>query len=331
MERLVARPTSASGGPSSDAYGATSTALYIPFVTPPAFKYHHGDINRYSSPASRELFNSVGSSLDRSSEQGDLPDYCELIVNCIPLEMKVQDLTTMFRNFDSVTSAKFVRDSTTGRSMGFVKYTKPHFTQKALAAMNGLKIGSEEIKVSYARPGCKDIKDATLYVNYLPSCVRTSAQLEEIFSPFGKIIASRLLLDSEMKPCGVGFVQFNVRQEAAAAVYALNGVVLEPSGGRPLVVKFPRGHFDGVPSQVKNVVYVDNLDSSVSETTLKAVFRQFGAVYDVFIVKNHCICSKNSAFVTMASFASAQAAINHLNGRFVGTKRINVAFRHSSP
>ncbi|XP_065345362.1 ELAV-like protein 3 [Cloeon dipterum] len=320
-----------------------SRALYNPYANTlfsSPLKFHYEDSTSNSSSASREFINSVGSSMDSMSEQGDLPN-CNLIVNYIPPEISEADFTRMFQTFGSLMNVKIVRDSITRQSMGygFVKYTKPHFAKKAIEAMNGLKIGSKEIKVSYARPSCKDIKDANLYVSNIPSCVRTTTQLEDIFSPYGKIITSRLLLDSNLKPRGVGFVRFNVKQEASAAVNALNGVILEPSGG-PLMVKFAKGntriHFDDVEpimptNQVKNVVYVTNLDNSVKESNLMELFGQFGEVYDISIIKNSWTGRKNYAFVTLPSFASAQAAINQLNGKVLGTRRIHVAFRHHPP
>lgn len=60
--------------------------------------------------------------------------------------------------------------------------------------MNGIKIDTKIIKVSFARPSSDGIKGANLYICGLK--VDTSQeQLEKLFNPFGTIISSKILTD----------------------------------------------------------------------------------------------------------------------------------------
>lgn len=51
------------------------------------------------------------------------------------------------------------------------------------------------LKVSIARPSSESIKGANLYVSGLPKNM-TQPDLEGLFSPYGKIITSRILSDN---------------------------------------------------------------------------------------------------------------------------------------
>lgn len=49
-------------------------------------------------------------------------------------------------------------------------------------------------QVSYARPSSESIKDANLYISGLPKTV-TQKDVEDMFTRFGRIINSRVLVD----------------------------------------------------------------------------------------------------------------------------------------
>lgn len=50
------------------------------------------------------------------------------------------------------------------------------------------------VQVSYARPSSASIRDANLYVSGLPKTM-TQKELEQLFSQYGRIITSRILVD----------------------------------------------------------------------------------------------------------------------------------------
>lgn len=136
-----------------------------------------------------------------------------------------------------------MKDMKTGYSFGFgfVEYQKPEDAAKAILQLNNLPVQHKRIKVSYARPPGEDIKETNLYIQNIPRSY-TLDQLEELFSVYGQIVQKNLLKDKVTGlPRGVGFVRFDKKSQAEAAITGMNGVV--PEGGtEPLVVKVAEEH-----------------------------------------------------------------------------------------
>lgn len=103
-----------------------------------------------------------------------------------------------------------------GQSLGygFVNYVEPQDAEKAIKILNGLRLQAKTIKVrlsvcpsvtsalhwvcvvqvSFARPSSTSIRDANLYVSGLPKTM-TQMEMDQLFSPYGRIITSRILVD----------------------------------------------------------------------------------------------------------------------------------------
>jgi len=96
---------------------------------------------------------------------------------------------------------------------------------------------SKRLKVSYARPSApatpnlqlpthSATPNTNLYVSRLGPNV-TKEMLDKIFSPFGTIAESRIIIDPVTQASkGVGFVRYEEASMATAALNALNGVQL---------------------------------------------------------------------------------------------------------
>ncbi|KRX41622.1 ELAV-like protein 2 [Trichinella murrelli] len=178
-------------------------------------------------PMKEELLND---SIDRKTN---------LIVNYLPQSMTTEEFRMLFDSIGEVETAKLVRDKVTGQSLGygFINYVNPESAAKAIERLNGLGLQSKKMKVSYARPSSESIKGANLYISGLPDAY-TVKELEELFSPFGRIITSRILVDNATGISkGVGFVRYDKKGEADAAIAKLNSTI-PPGGTEPIVVKF---------------------------------------------------------------------------------------------
>ncbi|KAG8300715.1 RNA binding [Homalodisca vitripennis] len=92
--------------------------------------------------------------------------------------------------FPSIPNPKHNRQSL---GYGFVNYHRPEDAEKAINTLNGLRLQNKTIKVSFARPSSEAIKGANLYVSGLPKNM-AQQDLENLFSPYGRIITSRILL-----------------------------------------------------------------------------------------------------------------------------------------
>ncbi|XP_034450307.1 ELAV-like protein 3 isoform X8 [Hippoglossus hippoglossus] len=169
-----------------------------------------------------------------------------LIVNYLPQNMTQEEFKSLFGSIGEIESCKLVRDKITafplspGQSLGygFVNYVDPNDADKAINTLNGLKLQTKTIKVSYARPSSASIRDANLYVSGLPKTM-SQKDMEQLFSQYGRIITSRILVDQVTAGIsrGVGFIRFDKRNEAEEAIKGLNGQ--KPLGAaEPITVKF---------------------------------------------------------------------------------------------
>ncbi|XP_062367845.1 ELAV-like protein 3 isoform X2 [Cinclus cinclus] len=162
-----------------------------------------------------------------------------LIVNYLPQSMSQEELRSLFGSLGDIESCKLVRDKVTGQSLGygFVNYVEAGDADRAIGALNGLKLQTKTIKVSYARPSSASIRDANLYVSGLPKAMGQK-EMEQLFSQYGRIITSRILVDQVTGVSrGVGFIRFDKRVEAEEAVRGLHGQ--KPLGAaEPITVKF---------------------------------------------------------------------------------------------
>ncbi|XP_014298477.1 ELAV-like protein 1 isoform X14 [Microplitis mediator] len=197
-----------------------------------------------------------GSNLGQSSQE---ESKTNLIVNYLPQTMTQEEIRSLFSSIGEVESCKLIRDKVTdstaalslagdmlspgqfsfGQSLGygFVNYHRPEDAEKAINTLNGLRLQNKTIKVSYARPSSEAIKGANLYVSGLPKNM-AQQDLENLFSPYGRIITSRILCDNITGLSkGVGFIRFDQRVEAERAIQELNGTI--PKGStEPITVKF---------------------------------------------------------------------------------------------
>nr|AUS89443.1 sex-lethal variant 1 [Penaeus vannamei] len=199
-----------------------------------------------------------------SSPSSALPDgetRTNLIINYLPQTLTDQEFYKIFVVVGPIKNCRIMKDlKQTGYSFGFgfVEYQKPEDAAKAILQLNNLPVQHKRIKVSYARPPGEDIKETNLYIQNIPRKETDSKetnlyianvprsytldQLEELFSSYGQIVQKNLLKDKVTGlPRGVGFVRFDKKSQAEAAIVGMNGVV--PEGGtEPLVVKVAEEH-----------------------------------------------------------------------------------------
>ncbi|OQV15097.1 putative ELAV-like protein 3 [Hypsibius exemplaris] len=196
------------------------------------------DAEMYSPFRDEELnmtFHSSGSGESGGSE----PSTTNLIVNYFPQELPESEFVRLFKDYGPLKSCKLLKDSQTGmpKTYGFANFVQPEHATMAQAALNGLHILNKVMKVSFARPAQDSMKGANLHVTNI-SRQWTVDELTVLFSKYGPIVNSRLLMDKVSgNSLGVGFVRFENRNDANAAMQALREFV-------PLVIQ-PFVHFAG--------------------------------------------------------------------------------------
>lgn len=153
--------------------------------------------------------------------------------------MNDDEVRNLFETVGPVQSCKIIREKFNQASLGyaFINFVESADAERAIDSLNGLPLQGKTLKVSYARPSSATIKNANLYIAYLPKTF-TQADLESYFMAHGKIITSKILIDNSTGMSrGAGFVRFDKHTEAESAISALNGTLL-PGCTQPILVKF---------------------------------------------------------------------------------------------
>ena len=161
-----------------------------------------------------------------------------LIINYLPQSLTDDEFRSMFLSIGPLKASKIIRDRATNYSygFGFVDYMNEDDAAKAIATLNGLQLQNKRIKVAYSRNGDK-VKGANLYIKGIPPSMDQEG-LAAMFEQFGTIIQARVITDPTTgQGKGVGFVLFDTRDQAQAAMTQLDGST--PAGvTQPIVVKF---------------------------------------------------------------------------------------------
>jgi RNA recognition motif-containing protein len=89
-----------------------------------------------------------------STEVKEVAVGTKLYVGSLPYSTTEQQLSELFSQYGTVTSAKVITDRYTGQSrgFGFVEMSTGEEAQKAIAALNGSALGGRTLVVNEARP-----------------------------------------------------------------------------------------------------------------------------------------------------------------------------------
>lgn len=162
-----------------------------------------------------------------------------LIINYLPQTYSDDEMYTLFSTIGEVVNCKIIRDKSSGYSygFGFVEFAKASDAQNAITSLNGCEIENKRIKVALARPPGENTKGANLYVRNVPQNYDENS-LRDIFAQYGNIVQCRILVDHVTGVSkGVAFVLFETKNNADAALKAMNGQT-PPGGAAPFAIKF---------------------------------------------------------------------------------------------
>lgn len=155
----------------------------------------------------------------------------KLIVNYLPQAMVDEEFAQLFGAIGPLESSKIMRDRATNYSYGygFVDYLRSHDAETAITKLNGYTIGQTNkiLRVAYSKPPGAN-KNVNLYVSGLTPNTNEK-MVEELFAPHGELVQARILRNADGSSKSVGFVLFKDKENADAAIRALQGFT-DPSG-----------------------------------------------------------------------------------------------------
>lgn len=167
-------------------------------------------------------------------------------------------------------------------------------------------------------------QEATIFVGELATEV-TEALLWELMIQVGPVVSVHIPRDKVSSAhSGFGFVEFATERDAEYAIRVMNSVKLF---GRSL--KINKSNTNRRALDVGANLFVGNLDASVDEKLLIDTFGCFGPLLATpKIMRDESGSSKGFGFVQFGSFASADAAIEGMNGQFLANRPITVTYAY---
>ncbi|CAO3610847.1 unnamed protein product [Cunninghamella blakesleeana] len=244
---------------------------------------------------------------------------------------------------------KLIRDKRTGNSLGyaFIGFSSAMAAQRALATIHGTKMPNSQraFRLNWASGGgILDKKEDrapeySLFVGDLSSDVDETYLLAVFRQRYPSCHSAKVMTDPISGASrGYGFVRFHDQQEQQDALVKMNGVYC---GHRPVRISLatPKSTSHAryyqlalqapaliqQPTDPSNTtVFVGGLSTPVSEEELRLYFSPFGEVTYVKIPPG-----KGCGFVQYVSRASAELAIEKMNGFQIGQSRIRLSWGRS--
>lgn len=157
-----------------------------------------------------------------------------LYIRGLTADTSDSDLFSLCNRYGSIVSTKAILDKNTNKckGYGFVDFETPASAKHAVEELTKQGIFVHMAKQQEADP-------TNLYIANLPTLM-TESELECLLQPFGQVVSTRILINQNRQPRGVGFARMETKEQCDAIIASLNGQVVKGSK-EPLLVKFADG------------------------------------------------------------------------------------------
>jgi polyadenylate-binding protein len=253
-----------------------------------------------------------------------------------------KQLYDTFSKFGNILSCKVAIDLMSGSSRGFgyVHFETEESANKAIDDVNGHTIAGKPVYVGKFERRNERTTGANrftnVYVKNIPADW-SEARLTQEFGKFGKVTSLALRQGGE-KHNGLqyGFVNFDTHEEASKAVEEAGKVIAtEPAlfcdrfqkkaERLALLAKQYDERRREKMEKFKNLnLYFKNLDEDVDEEKMREVFKEYGDITSLVIMKDDQGTSRGFGFVCFATSDDATKCLNEANGKVVGSKPLYV-------
>ncbi|XP_024398374.1 polyadenylate-binding protein 2 [Physcomitrium patens] len=248
-----------------------------------------------------------------------------------------------FSAFGGILSCKVATDSSgQSKGYGFVQFEKEESAQSAIEKVNGMLLNDKQVFVGpFVRRQERDLsggvsKFNNVYVKNLGENT-TDDELKKVFGAYGPISSAVVMRDNEGKSKCFGFVNFELADDAAKAVEALNGKKQDEKEwyvGRAqkksereaeLRAKFEQERKSRIEKYQGVNLYLKNLDDAVDDEKLRELFAEYGTITSCKVMKDPQGQSRGSGFVAFSTPEEATRAVTEMNTKMVGSKPLYVA------
>ncbi|XP_048866466.1 RNA-binding motif, single-stranded-interacting protein 1-like isoform X1 [Brienomyrus brachyistius] len=214
-------------------------SYYYPQYLPA--KVPAGPSSHPMAPPSPSTNSSANNSSSSSSTAGwEQLSKTNLYIRGLPPGTTDHDLVKLCQPYGKIVSTKAILDKTTNKckGYGFVDFDSPAAAQKAVTGLKTTGVQAQMAKQQEQDP-------TNLYISNLPLSM-DEQELENMLKPFGQVISTRILRDSNGASRGVGFARMESTEKCDAVISHFNGKFIKlPSGvlapTEPLLCKFADG------------------------------------------------------------------------------------------
>lgn len=245
-------------------------------------------------------------------------------------------------------ASKVIRNRQSGQSegYGFLDFSSRAVAEQILQTYNGQMMPNVEqtFKLNWASAGERrrdDGPEYTVFVGDLAPDVTDNLLQTTFQSHYPSVKGAKIVTDRATgRSKGYGFVRFGDLNEQTRAMTEMNGMFCSSRQMRvgPATTKKSMGDLDNPPkasyqstqgidseSDPNNTtIFVGGLDPNVTDDLLRQTFSPFGDLLHVKIP-----VGKRCGFVQFANRASAEEAINQLNGTMLGGQSIRLSWGRS--
>lgn len=235
-------------------------------------------------------------------------------------------LHELFSQIGPVASIRICRDAITRRSLGYayVNFHNLSDCERALETLNYVPIKGIPCRIMWSQrdPALRRSGAGNVFIKNLDEAIDNKA-LHDTFTAFGNIMSCKVVLNSEGKSCGFGFVHFENQEAADLAIEKVNGMLMNGKKvyvGRHISRKERHSRLEELRANFTNV-FVKNLDESVDDDGLNAMFKPYGEIQSAVIQRDESGKSKGFGFVNFVNHEAAQAACEALNEKEISEGR----------
>uniref|UniRef100_A0A8C2AY89 RNA binding motif, single stranded interacting protein 1a n=1 Tax=Cyprinus carpio TaxID=7962 RepID=A0A8C2AY89_CYPCA len=194
-----------------------NTAVWQPPVAPPTLPM---------APPSPSTNSSTNNSSSSSSTTGwEQLSKTNLYIRGLLPGTTDHDLVKLCQPYGKIVSTKAILDKTTNKckGYGFVDFDSPVSAQKAVAALKTNGVQAQMAKQQEQDP-------TNLYLSNLPVSM-DEQELENLLKPFGQVVSTRILRDTNGVSRGVGFARMESTEKCDAVISHFNGKFIKSSSG----------------------------------------------------------------------------------------------------
>jgi len=252
-----------------------------------------------------------------------------------------KNLYDTFIQFGPIISCKIaIDDKNESKGYGFIQFATDEAAELAIKEVNGMMISGQKVYVAQFIPRKERLaanaekKFTNVYVKNLPENF-DDEKLSELFKEYGSI-KSAVVMRTNDKSKGFGFINFEDADQAEKAVQEFNGKTID---GKALYCsraqkkaereielkqKFEQLRNEQLARYQGVNLYIKNLDDDFDDSKLRKIFEPFGNITSakVMIEKG---ATRGFGFVCYSTPDEATKAVTEMNGKIVGSKPLYVA------